>query len=267
MKKVLILIVVLFLSLPAFAQNEVFIKKDTGALCVRVMDEIIAEVISLKIKYDELEDFSEENVTINEYGFKAIEYKYKYRNRNNAFGVTIVGLNDKYYKKSQGILFERKFPLLGVKVQGYQKHFPGRKKFDIQAVADVFSQLIRERQAALLPFKLTVEAEKNIFSTGEDIVFKVTLKNVTRKIMVVKDLNKNTLFFLYNNKEWGASEIDQTSYNKVKKFTLREGESLEKRFRSKGHLFPRSFNVSCLYVMSYKGVRPFSIMSIIVADD
>lgn len=267
MKKIVILIVALFLSFPALAQNEVFIQKDIGELCVRVMDSIYEEILRLKVKYDELEGFSEKNVSVNDYGFKAIEHEYKSKNRKNAFGVTIVGLTDTYFKKSKGNVFEVKFPILGVKIQGYQKHLARGKQFDIQAVTDIFGQLIRARQAKELPFELTVKPEKKVFKTREDIVFTVTLKNVTNKIMVVKDLNQETLFFIYNNKEWGTSEIDPESYSKVQKITLREGESLEKRFKSRGYSFPKSFNVFCSYVMSYKGVRPSTIMSIIVSDD
>ncbi|MBU0467719.1 MAG: hypothetical protein KJ736_01485 [Candidatus Omnitrophica bacterium] len=267
MKKIFIFFTILLLSFSTFAQNEVFIEKATGELCVRVMDDIFVEIVRLKIKHEELEGFTENNVSMNDYGFKAIQYEYNYKNRKNSFGVTIVGLNDEHFKKSQGNIFELKFPILGVKVQGYQNYIPKGKRFDIKAVTDVFGELLRERQTKYLPFQLTVEAEKKVFKTREDIVFKVTLKNTTNKIMVVKDLSQETLFFVYNNKEWGASEIDRATYNKVKKITLREGESIEKRFMSNGYSFPREFNVFCSYVMSYKGVRPSTIMSIIVSDD
>ncbi len=267
MKKILILHVLLFICFSAFAQNEIVIEKATEELCARVMDEIIEEIFRLKVKYEELEGFTERNVSVNDYGFKAIEYEYIYKNRKNSFGVTIVGLNDEFFKKSKGGIFELRFPILGVKLQGYQNYTPRRSQFELQSVTEPFSELIRERQVTYLPFKLTVEAEKKVFKTKENIFFKVTLKNVTNKIMTVKDLNKDTLFFVYNNKEWGASEIDRKSYKKVKQITLREGESIEKRFMSNGYSFPREFNVFCSYVMSYKGVRPSTIMSIIVSDD
>ena len=136
------------------------------------------------------------------------------------------------------------------------------------ALIKKYSEPLMDEEQKLMPYRLTVVADKESFFIKEDVYFTVTLTNLTKKNIKVKDLNAQTLYFLYNNRPWGA-ELVEDEKDKEKKdelILLKPDEFVRRKFKSAGFTVPKEFEIFSSYAMTYQGVNPTSKLKIRVIE-
>ncbi len=229
-------------------------------LCNDIMTAVYNEIISVKEDYEGLEGFSEDVLFENSDGFYAIVYESNQtddsRKRSNyGLGLAITGINDTLFQDRDG-RFETDFPLLGVKMTGYQPRFLKRSQLDIRPLVKKYGLRLADHQQALLPIRLSIEPVKDTFNTGEEVVFDVVLKNTGKSHTYVNSLGSSTLFFLLNNSPWGTrpSEYEEGGQRVI----LRAGEEVRVRFRGDAYLRPQRISIYGVYNLSIKGVNPYA---------
>jgi hypothetical protein len=270
MKKTILCLIFCFsLSPLSFAQKASF-GTHIKDLSNEIMSEIYNDILKNQSDFPELKDFSIEALKKNRHGIYAIDFQYRAvdvrkKEINLGFGITIVREHDRDFKEYGENAFNYGFPLLGLKFAGYQKKGLRSDWFDINDVLQRYGLKLWGEQQKYLPFKLELETSKDEFKTGESIDFMVTVTNVSRRNLVVKDLNRNTLYFLYNGRKWGATTAAggfQQQQNKV----LKPKESIKQRFVGNGFFKAQVVDVYCSYVMTHEGVSPEGKLRINVVD-
>ena len=244
--------------------------EETKALCHQVMINIYHDILQAKARYKELKDFDEKALTSNAHGIPAIDYRYvesegTARGRLFEFGLTITGKDDLNTFPSDGETINLGFPLLDLKFIGYQKKTLKKGQFDIQTSLAKHGQMLWDYQRKYIPYQLTLKPVKKEFKTNEPIEFIVTLTNSSDNAILVKDLNDKTLFFLYDNKAWGADEVAPAA-KELKDMVLKPQESLRKRFRAKAVPGPRELEIYCSYILTFQGVKPSAALKIKVVE-
>lgn len=239
------------------------INPETKELCNTVMMQIYDEVSTAKIKHPELSDFDKNALTTNEYGIYLLKY-----NRTDPttqktfeFGVTIIGLNDPTFFKGQRSNFDLGFPLLNLRFTGYKKRAYASREFDIEQSVQRAGQILWDHQQKFIPYQLKLKAVKTEYKVGEGIEFTVSLQNKTQHNIIVKDLSGNTLYFLYNNKMWGASEVNPSEVPD-QQIILKPGESTQKTFIGPATKSPQEFEIYASYGLTYEGVKPSDTLKI-----
>lgn len=270
MKKIIpIFIVLLFLfSSAVFAQdNEDNSKKDKiKELCNKVMLNIFDYIMDSKPKYRELKEFDSSVLTQKTDGIYLIQYKFKDSAARKGgsqfyeFAVTINNLEDENAFALKSQTFDFGFPLLDVKISGYQIKSLRTKQFDLGSPIEQYGKILWAAQEDFLPFQLTLKPSKESFNVGEQVVFIVTLKNVTKSNIKVKDLNSNTLIFLYDNEEWGSKKFK--SKEDQDELVLLAGRSISKEFSVPARRYPGKFKIYATYIKTYKGVSPSNAVTV-----
>jgi len=234
----------------------------------QVMLAIYDDIFSGKHRYINLADFGRHTLTKNRYGIYSIEYKHEiteegYRKGQFLmFGVTIVKLEDTDFDEFGRKAFHFNFPLLGLKFAGYGKTNRERNQFEIQKVVQKNGDPILREQVKRLPLKLSLETVKESYAVDESIKFVVTLENVSSKGLRIRDLNEHTLYFLYGNTPWGTFEVGENIGKKAKRIVLEPGGKIRKTFTGSGFSSAQEVEIYCSYVLTFKGVKPSSILKI-----
>jgi hypothetical protein len=265
--------VFLFSSYTGVNAQEELDKEKLKALCNKTMVNIYNDLLEAKSKYSDLKHFNVDSLTKDENGVYVIEYEAKEkvlgkysRERTYAIGVSIIDINDTRYRRERGSrkkIFEYGFPLLGIKFQGYRRKGLRSKEFDIQASVQKNGKLLLMEQDKYLPLELILESQKEAFKVNEDIKFDVTIKNRGGQSYKIKDLNSQTLFFVYgDNTTWGAQQIGTKKYATDKYVLLKPGRSVTKTFAGSGFDIPKEYEISCFYVMTFSGVNPSGLLNI-----
>ncbi|HBR14755.1 MAG TPA: hypothetical protein DD723_04325 [Candidatus Omnitrophica bacterium] len=264
-------LVMIFLWCSTLFGQELNLDEETKALCNQVMLNIFDDIYAAKDHYQELKDFDKDLLVKNRHDIYSLQYVYHAPFDRTAasvyeFGITILGLRDENIFSDKENVFSLGFPLLDLRFIGYQIKGLKQKQFDILGPVQTHGQLLWNQQQRNLPVRLILESVKESYQVGEEIDFIVTLKNLTKRNIKVKDLSEGTLYFLYNNAAWGAREVDPQNDAGIKQIILKPLESISKRFRGEGSNSPKEFEIYGSYGMTYKGVNPTSMLKIQVGE-
>jgi hypothetical protein len=263
MKSLFLAVLFLFFAFPVLAQN--ILDPEILRLSNDAMRQINRSILSERPSVPALENFDETVISQNAFGIPLIQYETTLKSGSSfAFALTIAPMNeDAPFSRKRGV-FVYPFPILGVKFVGFQ--MGSVLNFNVENLARQYGHPLWLRQQESLPFELTLSATNNVVRVGEDIEFTVSLKNRTGKMMLVKNLSAQTLFFLYNNRPWGISEIKKMDYQTIKNVRLGPWETVKKKFRGQGFRTPQDVVIYGSYIMTFKDVKPEAILNIKVLE-
>jgi hypothetical protein len=264
------------------------------ALCNQTVLKIYKDILAVKDKYRELEQFGENVLYQNEEGIYAIVYDYieeikspdgqTMSKKSFGFGVTIESLKSQTFTTQQN-RFALTFPVLGVKIAAYQNQRLLRNQFNLKELIQQQGKSLFDFQQEFLPLRLYVRPLKESYKVKEDIQFEVVLTNVSKANMIVKDLTPQTLFFTVNGRAWGVAfwvkskpkprnrqeevsariEAQRLARKGNKKDIpddkqypglLRAGESTSFTLKGESFLEPREFDVTATYSVLVDGINP-----------
>ena len=236
-------------------------------ICNQVVLAIYNAVLSHKGRYKDLEDFDRQVLKENQYGIYSIDYRHTavvgpYKDKPFMFGVTIVRPEDTNFHEFGKQAFDFGFPLLDLKFAGYENIYWRSHQFSIQSVIQENGDPLLEEQQRYLPLKLSLRTVKEQYHVREDIDFIVTLENISSTNLWVRDLDAETLYFLYDNAQWGAGESATKREERIKRLILRPGEKISKQFRGSGFSAPQEFDIYGSYIITFEGVKPSSILKV-----
>ena len=240
-------------------------------ICNSVMIAIYNDILSIRGDHDNLVDFGEHVLSRNQHGVYTIEYQRKISDGARKgeflnFGVTIVKPADANFNEFGRQAFNFGFPLLDIKIAGYQQTNRKWMKFSIQDVVQRNGDLLLEEQKKYLPLKVSLKTDKESYKVGENIPITATLENVSRKNLWIRALDRETLYFLYDNAQWGAVELGKRTEERREKFILKPGEKVHKRFIGSGSSVPREIEIYCSYAITFKGVKPSSVIKVKIIE-
>ena len=242
------------------------------SICNRVMIATYNDILSVKGDHDNLADFGQHVLSKNQYGIYVIEYQRTIsdggarRGEFLAFGVTIVKSEDTNFNEYGQQTFNFILPLLNVKFAGYQQTSRKWAKFNILDVIRKNGDPLLEEQKKHLPLKLSLKTDKENYKIGENIQITVTLENVSPKNLWVKSLDDETLYFLYADAKWGTIEAGEKKKRTKRKYILKPGQRIHKKFVGSGSSVPREIEIYCSYALTFKGVKPSSIIKVKVVE-
>ena len=255
----------LLISTQAFGLDQA-----TRDLNNQMMMKIYDAILLQKNNYPELKNFDKSALSVNSYGIYSIQYKFEdpalpAGKRNFEFGVAVIGIKDPQAFASQISGFDFGFPLLELRISGFQRRTFNTRKFDVQEIVQKYGQTLWDWQQKYIPYQLKITPVKSEYKVGEDIEFKVTLTNKTNKNISVINLSSESLYFLYNNKMWGAVEVNPAEVSDPQ-MVLLAGQSIENTFRGPPMNAPQEFEIYVSYGLTYKGVKPSDILKIKVVE-
>lgn len=229
----------------------------------KIMQDIFAEIKAAQPKYKELSGLSDEHLSKNAQGILVLKYQYAPQVESEdplqqdlpyAVGLTIEGLEQWTFSARKG-MFNYGFPLLNLKISGYQQKHPIRTQFNIDPLVKKYGQILADEQQKLMPLQITIEPSKASFRTDEDVVVDIILKNVSKRHMYVRPLNKETLYFLIDDQYWGTKP-NEGSPDEIQKI-LYSGEEIRMQYRIGMFPQPKTIHMMCFYRMAIRGVNPF----------
>ena len=307
MKRIFITILLLgmvFLGRAAADEEKTVFDEKLVELCNQVVMDIFHDIMAVKSKYKELAGFDESALSKNQYGIYQIVYQFGQTHKKKysqvtpyQFGFTVDKIKDETFPEQEG-LFNFSFPLLGIKLTGYQKKHLFRTQLDTLPFIQDRGALLADYQQTKMPLRLSVEPTKETFNVREHITLKVTLTNVTERHMAIRDPNKDTLYFVIENEVWGAAKYEKENKPKTAqekafaramiqqrklagnpignvreqrsrvegKRILRAGESITVIYEGESFLTPKEMDVYCAYRMSFEGVFPTGTTTIKIVD-
>lgn len=236
-----------------------------------VMEMIYQDIFAVKEDYKELIGFGPQSVTKNPHGVNSIHYQYKdpdgpTKGMPFEFGVTIVPENKLNFYSSNENEFNLGFPLLNVKFTGYQIFNARSKQFKVYDSVVKHGSLLYSQQAKYLPLRLTIETPKKEYKVGEQIDFKISLTNRSDHSIEVRELNENTLYFLYDQISWGAKNYVAAKVRKAELIRLKPGESTSKSFSGKSFSKPVTFQILAQYALTFEGFNPTNVIRVKVSE-
>ena len=242
----------------------------TKEICNQVILQIYQDILSVKSKHKELINFDERVLYENKYGIYALVYEFgpdakteDSRQLPYAFGVTVDKMADTTFPPRPDS-FNYSFPLLGLKISGYQKKHLLRTQFDAMPAVKKYGDLLADYQQNFLPLRLELRPVQSVYHVRQDIEFQVILTNVSKRHMIVQTLGSNSLYFHLNDKFWGTSPaLGATGGNKV---ILKSGESLQMIFKGESFERPTDLSIEGVYRMSIKGVNPTAALHIKIVE-
>ncbi len=231
---------------PAYAQTpaakkKIVISDQTKKVCNEVMRGIFDEIMAVKDQYENLEDFSAGNYTLNKFGLGKIVYSYELdkdqpehkRRRPYTFGITIVPMDQEIFGGEHG-LFELGFPVLKLKIAGYFSRRLLKTQLNIAPFVKKYGAKLAEYEQKFLPLRVFVRPSKREYTVREPIEFTVFVQNVSKRGMLVEGLNANTLFFLIDGQFWGKGEKPvETDPKKIRRQQRNERRELRKIMQTK----------------------------------
>ncbi len=254
--KLIVIILSLILTANCFAQD-FKLDDQTKEFCNEIMTGIFNDILNEKGQFKELAGFSSDALKKNDNGILSIDYELK--DGNDApfkFLLTIANISDDSYVKPGYKNLNYSFPLLSLKFTGHQNILLNKDDFDIQKYIQKYGIKLWEYQQEVIPYKMELKPLKEVFKVGEKIEFIVTLTNKTSHNIVLKELNSNTVFFLFDGVALGAESFDKSAVSKSKDIVVKSGESISKPFASDAYTGAREFEISGSYALTYKGIRP-----------
>ncbi|MBF0386045.1 MAG: hypothetical protein HQL27_09280 [Candidatus Omnitrophica bacterium] len=105
---------------------------------------------------------------------------------------------------------------------------------------------------------------KESFKVGENIEFAVILTNKSNHNLYFKELNNDTVYFIFDGAPWGAQKYDKEAVQKAKQIIVKSGESIRKSFVAGSYIEPKEFEIYGSYALTYKGVRPSARSKVVI---
>lgn len=242
---------------------------DLSPEVVKVSNEMIMgiyqDIIEVKSNYPELQSFDEDNLVLNDRGIYEIRYEYVDATtpKPYAIGITVNAVDDKPLNGPGG-QFSEIFPKINAKITGYFQKHPIRTQFNVVPFIAKHGIHLAEYQQQFMPLRINVEPLKKAYKTRQDVSFKVTLRNVSNRHMIVRSLGKDTLFFRINNQIWGTSPLSEKRGGSTE--VLKSGEEISIILKGESFLKPQELNVLCFYRMSIDGINPFGKTMIMIEE-
>jgi len=264
------LITALFFSaVKAVLAQEIPITAETLRLSNEVMADIYRDIYDLKGQYSQLADFGQDSFYENAYGITAVVYEHADSTSDTwrppyYFGVTITALADDLFQ-DQTRYFDHRYPLLGVKLIGYEPKYLKRSQFSVRDLVKGYARQLADEQQDFLPLRLTIEPAQDAFSIGEEIVFDAVLTNVSKQHIFVKPLGPKTLYFLLNDARWGTRPTKAAPDGK--QVILRSGEELRLRFLGQPDFRSREVVIYGVYNLGIEGVKPYGRAIVKIVDE
>lgn len=257
---------------PLPKEEEIVLDEKTVEVCNQVILNIYQAILSVKDQYTELEQFDDSVFYKNKKGLYTIIYDYKGEGTKGkpsspfSFGITVDGMDDKTFTNKQN-MFNYGFPVLKLKISGYQVKHRVRRQYDIMSVVEREAVLLGDHQQEYMPLRLFLKPIKKVYKVKEDIEFEVIIQNVSKRNMTVRPINARTLYLLLDNDFWGTNP-KQRRGKRGKRQILRSGEMLRKVYKGESFNRPREVDIVGVYNMKIYGVTPMGRLTIqIVADD
>ncbi len=227
---------------------------------------IYQEIESQKANYKELENFSRQNLLVDDKGFYVLKYEYfgladSPSKKTYSFMIRLTPLNIGKATSGEQI-FLYNYPLLGISLIGEQFLMLKTKQLDIRSVVESQQELLAEEQQKLLPFKLSIKPAKDSFKENEGIEFVVTLQNISGHNLKVKNLSSKSLQFTINDKVWETEESQVANKQQGEYTVLKNGEVMSKTFTGQGLGRMKEFRILCRYNMSHQGVKPEAVLKV-----
>jgi len=137
------------------------INSETITLANDIIAGIYHDIVDYSFQYEQLEDFGQESFYENPYGISAIVYEHSASTSDSwrppyYFGVSITALEDDLFQ-DQTRYFEHVFPLLGIKMVGYEPKYLKRSQFSIKKAIETYVTQLLDYQQQYLPLRLTIE--------------------------------------------------------------------------------------------------------------
>ena len=259
----------LLLSFPnVVLAQEAPINAETINLCNRILADIFQDIYDLSAQYPQLGDYGQDSFYENIYGISAIVYEHA-ASTSAAwsppyyFGVSITALQDDLFQ-DQTRYFEQVFPLLGVKLVGYEPKYLKRSQFSISDHVKPYVSLLSDYQQEYLPLRLSIEPLQPAYRLGEEIVFDAVLKNISKQHIFVKPLGPKTLYFLLNNSRWGTRPSEYTFEGE--QVVLQSGEELRQRFIGQANYRSKEVTIYGVYNLGFKGVKPHAWATVAITE-
>ncbi len=272
MREILLSFIIAFcIGSVAYAQN-IQLDEESKTICNQVILNIYYDILKEKNNFKELRAFGEKVVYKNPLDIYTLVYRYTTPKDNIGknsyeFAITITRLDDPMFKEEQGY-FSFAFPVLGVKFAGFFKNNLYGASYDILKSINKFVTLLADHQQKYLPLQLTLLPVKEVFKINERIEFEVILTNVSKKNFLVKSFGTESLFFIFNNKTWGAKQLNTLGkiFRGGESVVLKPDESIRMRFRGESFKIPKEFEIFCSYRLAIDGVEPSGRLKVKVEE-
>gem|GEM_PF-1509446 len=268
MKRIVFVSLFLALAVTAVFAKGLVLDDATKEICNRVIVDIYRDILASQKKYKDLAAFSEKCFYENKRGIYAIVYEAPASDKDlsepnqrkipYSFGITIEGLEDNTFGQHDGA-FAFGFPLLGLKISGYQQRRALRSQFDVLPLIQKYGGALENHQQNYLPLRLVLRPLKETYQVKEDIEFEVVLVNISKRNMLVKPLDRNNMFFYIDDKfagQWLWGDEGQASSRADQLVTLYAGESLRMVVKGESFQYPKEVVVRAVYRMEVENVNP-----------
>jgi hypothetical protein len=276
-----------------------------------VIQKIYDRIIASKARYNELAGFDEKCLTKDESGFLSLRYESQTpSSRGETYPFVFrIGVEPQKGKISaedqQQGYFDYKLPLLNLQFSGYAVKHPLRRQFDIQKVLEECAEDLVDYQQQFMPLRFMIIVDEKSFKVNKPIFFKVVLLNVSEHNILVKGLDKETLFFTLNNNFWGTqpgevtqalSPREQRRQDAAKRTAMRRlarqrkkdvgtqtiigrrtkvgdqiilhaDEALVIDFQGEGYRRAQDVDIRGIYQLNVKGLRPTAKVKIKIVDE
>lgn len=276
-----------------------------------VMQKIYDRITAAKVRYKELVDFDEKSLIKDESGFLSLRYETQTPSSRGEAYPFVFRINVEPQKgkisaeEQQQGYFDYKLPLLNLQFSGYAVKHPLRRQFDIQKVLEECAEDLVDYQQQFLPLRFMIIVEEKSFKVNKPIFFKVVLLNVSEHNILVKGLDKETLFFTLNNNFWGTqlgdvtqtlSPREQRRLDRAKRAEMRQlarqrkkeagtqtiigprrkvgdqiilhaQEALVIDFQGEGYRRAQDVDIRGIYQLNVKGLRPTAKVKIKIVDE
>jgi hypothetical protein len=247
---ILSLILVLFAPVLVWALEEESIKKYN-----EVIDQVYRQIWTLKERYPELDNFSKSAIKTHPDGFKEISFSHKPSEddgQGDPYALQFSLKARKLDEVTDGTA-EWKFGLLGFKVVMERRRSGSLTTFDPFEIIEGHVEELYLLEQNVLPFRLELSADKEIYAPKEVINLTVTLRNLGAQPFRVFELNDKSLFCRIDDMTWGSQVPKDTSEKVLAPYSI-----LTKILRVRGIAEAKEARISCRYGVGFRGVQPFN---------
>ena len=252
----------LFLSSSLASAQE--INEATKEVANQVIVDVYRSILAVKDKFPELAAFDEKVLYENKYGIYTISYQYTDPRIPNAtdsyeFLITIIGMNDEPFKRPGFEDFQYGFPILDLRAVVFIKKDTRWQRFKLENLIPKNLDRLSNYQQEFLPLRIFLTTNKDVYKVNERIQFNVKVINQSRQNLRVKPLDGKSLYFTFDDKNWGSIP---TSQQATKEVILPPGGSLSRDFKGESFSKPKEIEIVATYNVGYRGILPSSLKRI-----
>lgn len=228
------------------------------SVCNQTLKDMAAGIEKYKIRHKELQGFDDHCILKDAEGFDQIVYA----DPRSSYGFTLkfLPIDAENPFSDDGISFVYELPLLELKLVGFVTK--GRKYsfFNPEEYWDDWVERLQVYQQKFLPYQFILNTDKEMYLTNEPIYLTVTITNTSDRILRFKDLNEQTVFFMYDGAPWGVRRVREEAKS-VETIFLNPGRSFIARFQGEAfRLSKEDIRIKCVYALPFKGVRPLQMI-------